>query len=138
MGKRIEGDVLTIVAGDGLCGCGCGEATKGKSKYRQGHDARLRSLLYEAHRDGKSVVIEKEGEASKTVTAMSQIKKHGFPEPAAKKAPKPKAEKTEDAAEATGDSTAEGGEAAPEDAGEPEPTPEDKPAPKARVRRGRK
>jgi hypothetical protein len=77
---------VTIKAPEGTCGCGCGaETAKGRS-YKQGHDARLRSILGKAYKAGDDVSYN-----GKVTSAEVALKAHGFPIPPAAK---PRAKRT--------------------------------------------
>lgn len=84
---NVQGDVVVLDVPEGTCGDGCGQPVKGK--YKQGHDARLRSVLGQAHRAGLKVKVN-----GKVSTAAALLESHGMPVPVVKpKAePKPKAE----------------------------------------------
>lgn len=84
--------MVTIKNSETTCLEGCGEDVAKGRKFKQGHDARLRSVLYKAKRAGEDVSIN-----GKKMTADAAIKHFGFPEPAEKKA-RPKKEKAEAAA----------------------------------------
>lgn len=52
---------VEIVVAEGTCGDGCGEpVAKGRS-FKQGHDAKLRSILGRAHKAGQPVAITSDG-----------------------------------------------------------------------------
>lgn len=87
-------ETLTIRFAEGQCEEGCGEETAKGRRFKQGHDARLRSKLYGAARSDSPVVVN----GNKT-TAAAAIEAHGWPQPAERKPRKAKA--TEAKAEAT-------------------------------------
>lgn len=80
---NVVGDVVQIEVAEGTCGDGCGAPVKGK--YKQGHDARLRSVLGQAHRAGLKVSVN-----GKTQTAEAILRSHGMPIPVAKPKAEPK------------------------------------------------
>lgn len=84
--------MLTIKNSETTCLEGCGEEVNKGRKFKQGHDARLRSVLYKAQRAGEDVSVN-----GKKMTADAAIALFDFPAPAVKKA-KPKKEKAEAAA----------------------------------------
>jgi hypothetical protein len=89
---RKNGSEIELVVEDGRCGDGCGaETAKGRS-YKQGHDAKLKSILGRAHKAGQSVAIVSNGTRT-TSTAEVLLLARGWPVPAIpeSKAPKPKA-----------------------------------------------
>lgn len=54
-------DSVSLLVGDGLCACGCGEAPTGKkAKFRMGHDARLKGRLTRAHSAGFTLALVEE------------------------------------------------------------------------------
>lgn len=77
---------IVIAAKDGTCGDGCGQETNKGRRFKQGHDARLRSILVKAFHTGTPVAVN-----GTTHSAEALLKEHGFPIPSAKvaKAPKP-------------------------------------------------
>lgn len=43
-------DAISLLVGDGLCACGCGDAPRGRgTKFVMGHDAKLKGVLTRAH-----------------------------------------------------------------------------------------
>lgn len=52
-----ENNTLRIERPAGACLCGCGLATNGTSKFRQGHDQRYRGALLFAYRNGLEVGV---------------------------------------------------------------------------------
>lgn len=49
-GLPARDNAVSILVGEGLCGCGCGEAPAGRgTKFLMGHDARLKGVLTRAH-----------------------------------------------------------------------------------------
>lgn len=98
-----EGVILQVQDGESrLCGCGCGEKLvnqKGKSQFRQGHDARLKGILQRAHVHGEEITILSGG-AAISGPALGFAKERGWErfltgaaERAAVQAAKPKRER---------------------------------------------
>lgn len=53
----------------GICTCGCGEETRAKSRFRPGHDQRLKGQLKRAHlADAKVLLVE--GRSKQQVAAI--------------------------------------------------------------------
>jgi hypothetical protein len=71
------------------CNEGCGEEVNKGRRFKQGHDARLRSVLYKAQRAGDQVNVN-----GKKMSADEAIAQFEFPPPAEKK-PRAKKEKAE-------------------------------------------
>jgi hypothetical protein len=69
---------VEIMVAEGTCGCGCGEPVN--RTFKQGHDARLRSILARAHRAGDPVRIVADGKRT-TTTAQAHLKARGWPVP---------------------------------------------------------
>lgn len=54
-------DSVSLLVGDGLCACGCGDTPAGKkAKFCMGHDARLKGVLTRAHSAGLTVALVEE------------------------------------------------------------------------------
>jgi len=70
---------IVIETGEGLCGDGC-KAPVART-YKQGHDARLRSKLLEAHREGAPVAFVIDGTKT-TKPAADWLTERGWPVPA--------------------------------------------------------
>lgn len=83
--------MLTIKNSETTCLEGCGEEVNKGRKFKQGHDARLRSVLYKAQRAGEDVSVN-----GKKMSADAAIELFEFPAPAPKK-PRKKAEPKEKA-----------------------------------------
>ena len=83
------------------CACGCGEALPPRPVFVQGHDARLKGLLFKAHRADQPVLVrsfETTPVVGEPTTAQALLEERGWPLPAEKKS-KAKAEAdTEEAA----------------------------------------
>ena len=77
---------VVILRGQGLCACGCGKAPQtAKSRFAQGHDARLRGRLMRAHVTGTPVTIAMknggdEPHVEKTTTAIEVAEQESSPE----------------------------------------------------------
>lgn len=69
--------MLTIKNTDTTCAEGCGQEVNKGRKFKQGHDATLRSILYKASRAGEQVSVN-----GKTQSADAAIAHFGFPAPA--------------------------------------------------------
>lgn len=88
--------MLTIKNSETTCLEGCGQEVNKGRKFKQGHDARLRSVLYKAFRADEQVSVN-----GKTMTAAAAIKHFDFPEPAPKRARKSTAKAEDDGAKST-------------------------------------
>lgn len=54
-------DSVSLIVGDGLCACGCGDSPSGKkAKFCMGHDARLKGVLQRVHSAGLTVALVEE------------------------------------------------------------------------------
>lgn len=71
---------IAIKYNDGQCQEGCGKQTAKGRRFVQGHDARLKSVLYTAVREDKSVTVN-----GKTAKASDVIASYGWPQPAERK-----------------------------------------------------
>lgn len=82
---------ISISYTDATCQDGCGAETAKGRRFKQGHDARLKSQLFKAIRSGDGA-LKVNGKAT---TAEAVLKANGWPQPAPKKAkPKRPASKT--------------------------------------------
>jgi hypothetical protein len=71
---------IAIKYNDGQCQEGCGKQTAKGRRFVQGHDARLRSVLYGAVREDKSLTVN-----GKSVKPSDHITSYGWPQPAERK-----------------------------------------------------
>ncbi len=62
-----------LTTNPGTCGCGCGQPVAAKRKFRQGHDAKLKSALIRAALDGSTVEAD-----GRTTDALTFADAHGF------------------------------------------------------------
>lgn len=69
-----------------LCGCG-GIPTRKRSRFLPGHDAQLKARLYATIRDEATSDQDRQA-------AVQRLDDFGWPQPAPKRTPKPKAEET--------------------------------------------
>lgn len=61
-------DAVSLLVGDGLCACGCGEHPSGKkAKFCMGHDARLKGKLTRAHSAHVAIALVEETTGVATV-----------------------------------------------------------------------
>jgi len=79
-GHKRTKDKLILEVQEGQCACGCTDKPAGaKSKFKMGHDARLRGKLIRAHLTGTPVVmIESEARPSPVFTALEVAQRHGW------------------------------------------------------------
>lgn len=78
------------------CECGCGGVpTRKRSKFLPGHDARLKSQLYTAIREGNEDGATDEQRAAGDA-ALTRLKSYDWPEPAPKRPKAKKAKPTAD------------------------------------------
>ena len=92
--EKRAADVVVIGVPEGTCGCGCGLEVKKGSRFRIGHDAKLKSVLGRAHKDGVPVAIVADGTRRES-SAQALLVERNWPVPAV---PKPKAPKVTPAA----------------------------------------
>ena len=71
---------IEIVVPDGTCGDGCGEPVAKGRRFRQGHDAKLKSVLLRAHRAGDPIRVVADGQRT-TSTAKALLEERGWPSP---------------------------------------------------------
>lgn len=71
---------IAIKFGDGQCQEGCGKQTAKGRRFVQGHDARLKSVLYTAVREDKSLTVN-----GKNVKPSDHIDSYGWGQPAERK-----------------------------------------------------
>lgn len=70
--ERSEKDrAVVLLVADGECHCGCGEKTNGKSRFRMGHDARLKGKLIRAHLAKVDVVQGTAGGSAKSALIVA-------------------------------------------------------------------
>jgi hypothetical protein len=84
--------MLQIVFAENTCQEGCGEPVGKGRRFKQGHDARLKSVLYKAIRD-EETALEYNGERTAPAALITKL---GWPQPAPKKARKAKATPVEE------------------------------------------
>ena len=114
--------VSSITVEAGHCGCGCGEEVAKKASFKQGHDAKLRSMFGKAHKakveEFTITRVDAEGVETTEVKSPAEfLTEHEWPVPEIPKSKQQKEEESEDS----------GGN--PADAGEPEAA-----APKGRAK----
>lgn len=68
---------LELAAEPGHCQCGCGSLVNGRKQFLQGHDAKLKSQLIEAHVQGYLVEVRTGGMLD-TFTALDYANHYGF------------------------------------------------------------
>lgn len=91
---------VTLNIKEGTCHCGCNGTPKGKkSKFIQGHDARLKSRLISAHRSGEKVLYN-----GTEKTAKQVARSYGFGAMITDAPAKPKAKPKQPKAKAKADS----------------------------------
>lgn len=56
-GYDAEQGQVVIVLNKGECGCGCGQPVEAKSRFRQGHDMKLVSILKQAYLTATSIYV---------------------------------------------------------------------------------
>ena len=71
---------IAIKFAEGQCQEGCGKQTAKGRRFVQGHDARLKSVLYDAVRSDKSLTVN-----GKAVKPSEHISSYGWPQPAERK-----------------------------------------------------
>lgn len=88
---EFTGPVLTVE--DGTCGDGCGQTVNKGRSFKQGHDAKLRSILVKALKAGELEVTFVTGGIATTQGIDQVLAEHSWaiPEPKAAKAETEKA-----------------------------------------------
>lgn len=78
-GAKPDGPVVLVYPTELVCRCGCGQPTRNvRSRFRQGHDARLKGILIRAAVTGTKIEIREGDDKPVTVTAAAAAKAFGF------------------------------------------------------------